>query len=72
MTGKVIDIGSIRAERIPAIVSEKIMRFMDGGNTGMVQLDVKDGRIRSIKITESVIVDSPALNVDRTGYQSQD
>lgn len=55
----VTEVGSLRAERIPALVSEKIMRFLNAGHTGTIELNVKEGRIRAFKVIECVRVDGP-------------
>lgn len=51
-TAIVTEIGSLRAERIPALVSEKIMRFLNAGHTGQVTLHIKDGRILGWELKE--------------------
>lgn len=52
MSATVTEIRIQRADRIPSVVSEKIMKFLDERNTGQIILDVKGGRILGWKVSE--------------------
>lgn len=67
---RVTEIRTPRTERLPSVASEKIMRFLNAGHTGTVQLDIKDGKIITLKITESLGMN--ALYVDSDIKSAQD
>lgn len=39
--------------RFPPVVAERIMRFLDSGMSGTIEIQVHEGRIRGGKIVES-------------------
>lgn len=56
--------------RFPPIVAAKIMRFLDAGLTGTLELHVKEGRVLAYKLVETGRVS--ALDLDSRDGDAQD
>lgn len=63
MTTLVTD-GRLLKTIVPCSALESIMEFLNGGKTGTVELNIKDGEIRTVKIVEAIVIPMPRERIN--------